>query len=148
MMGLGLLVLGLIVSPVFATYGIDISSGVSGGDFACLKSNGYQFSVTRAWQSNGVADPNACGNIVAAHQNGFAYCDVYLFPCYSCGNPTGQVSSMVSALSAKGCTANGGTQGVYNYGMIWLDIEGPGTYWSSSTANNQNFFQPTSESMP
>jgi len=47
---------------------------------------------------------------------------------------------MVGALSAKGCTSTPNAQGVSNYGMIWLDIEGPGTYWGSSTSNNQAFF--------
>jgi GH25 family lysozyme M1 (1,4-beta-N-acetylmuramidase) len=52
-----------------------------------------------------------------------------MFPCQSCGNPASQVQAAVSAL--KGST----------YGHFWLDIEGPGQYWSSNQQTNQQFFE-------
>lgn len=38
--------------------------------------------------------------------------DAYIFPCFSCGNPRGQMNATVSTLR------NGGAE----FGMIWLDI--------------------------
>jgi len=136
------LLLGLLVSPAFATLGVDVSSSVSGSDWSCLKSNGYTFAITRGWHSSGSLDTTACPNVKAAHGSGIQYVDVYLFPCTSCSaSGSSQVSSMVSGLKSAGCTATSGTQGTSNYGMVWLDIEGPGTYWGSNTGTNQNFFK-------
>eukprot|EP00026_Physarum_polycephalum_P017878 Phypoly_transcript_19250.p1 GENE.Phypoly_transcript_19250~~Phypoly_transcript_19250.p1 ORF type:complete len:159 (-),score=12.46 Phypoly_transcript_19250:14-490(-) len=59
-----------------------------------------------------------------------AHVDVYLFPCFKCGNPSGQMSTLVSHLKSNNV----------EYGMIWIDVEGPGTYWGSSTTANANFF--------
>jgi len=73
------------------------------------------------------------------HAGGFQYVDVYLFPCYSCGNAAGQVTSMVTSLGNSGCGHTTGTQSGGQWGQVWLDIEGT-SYWSTSTANNQNFF--------
>lgn len=39
--------------PRAGTYGLDISSYVSVSDFECLKSNGYEFVIVRAYQSLG-----------------------------------------------------------------------------------------------
>ena len=57
-----------------------------------------------------------------------AHVDVYMFPCPSCGNPAGQMSTLVNSLKSQGV----------KFGMIWLDIEGP-SYWSSSCSTNQQF---------
>jgi len=141
-MGLISLVLVLVsCSLVFATTGVDFSTGISASSFSCLVSSGYVFGVTRAFQSNGVPDPNACNNIRNAHSGGMQYVDVYLFPCPTCGSSgQSQVSSMVNALASNGCTPNTGTQGTSNYGMVWLDIEGT-SYWSSQQSVNSNFFE-------
>jgi len=69
------------------------------------------------------------------------YADVYLFPCATCGSTgASQVNSMVSSLKTNGCTQTNGTESGTQYRFVWLDIEGT-QYWSSSTSNNQNFFQ-------
>lgn len=47
-----------------------------------------------------------------------------MFPCPTCGNGAGQAETMVNYL--KGYNAN--------YGMVWLDIEGP-QYWMSQSEN-------------
>eukprot|EP01090_Pellita_catalonica_P021240 TRINITY_DN7896_c0_g1_i1.p1 TRINITY_DN7896_c0_g1~~TRINITY_DN7896_c0_g1_i1.p1 ORF type:complete len:147 (+),score=17.87 TRINITY_DN7896_c0_g1_i1:220-660(+) len=56
--------------------------------------------------------------------------DVYMFPCYSCGGPAGQVQKLNTFLQSNGI----------KYGRVWFDIEGAGTYWSGSTVANANFF--------
>ena len=72
-------------------------------------------------------DPNCAYNVNNARAAGFPYVDVYMFPCYPCGNPTGQMDTLIAGLSGL------------NYGIIWLDIE---TYqWSSSQSSNQAFIQ-------
>jgi len=57
--------------------------------------------------------------------------DVYMFPCYSCGNPAGQVAAAVNYLKSFNT----------KYGMFWFDIEGPGVYWSGNQAANAAFFE-------
>jgi len=59
-----------------------------------------------------------------------AHVDVYMFPCFSCGNPAGQVTSAINNLNSYQA----------KFGMLWFDIEGPGTYWGSNQAANANFF--------
>eukprot|EP00456_Euglypha_rotunda_P063633 TRINITY_DN538_c0_g1_i2.p1 TRINITY_DN538_c0_g1~~TRINITY_DN538_c0_g1_i2.p1 ORF type:complete len:130 (+),score=11.43 TRINITY_DN538_c0_g1_i2:351-740(+) len=46
---------------------------------------------------------------------------------------------MVNSLKSAGCDRTGGAQSGGQWGQIWLDIEGT-QYWSSSTSNNQAFF--------
>jgi len=111
-------------------YGVDVSTPVSTSKFRCLKSKGLNFAVARAWHSTGTPDTAAPGTVAAAWSAGIAHVDVYMFPCFGCGNPSGQVRSLVSFLSSHGV----------KYGMIWLDIEGPGIYWGTNRVANQAFF--------
>mmetsp|Transcript_18241 Transcript_18241/g.25540 ORF Transcript_18241/g.25540 Transcript_18241/m.25540 type:complete len:216 (+) Transcript_18241:88-735(+) len=129
---IGLCVLLGVFAAVQAggTYGIDVSSAIYVNNFQCIKGDGYVFVVIRCWQSNGQADPNCPHTIYNAWDGGMEYVDVYMFPCYSCGNPSGQVKSMIDYLNSYNC----------KWGMVWFDIEGP-QYWSSSTQNNVNFMQ-------
>jgi len=97
-------------------------------------------SIFGADRSSGSPDPNACNTIKAAHAGGIQFVDVYIFPCPTCGNPQGQISSMVSALKSAGCSqTNSTSQGSAGWGQIWLDIEGT-QYWTSSTSSNQAFY--------
>lgn len=57
--------------------------------------------------------------------------DGYIFPCFSCGGGYNQAVTAVQHLKSTGA----------HYGQIWLDIEGPGTYWSSSQTANRAFFE-------
>jgi len=129
----------LLPLVAFAALGVDISQPFSAADYSCAVSNGRSFAVPRAYQSNNVPDPNACTSIKNAHAGGITYVDVYIVPCPTCGNPGGQVSSMVNALRSAGCPQTNGTQGGNEWGQIWLDIEGT-QYWTSSAATNQNFY--------
>ena len=61
-----------------------------------------------------------------------AHVDGYIFPCYSCGNPAGQMDATLTSL------ANGGVSFVpsnetmksdskllgASVGMLWIDVEG------------------------
>jgi len=119
----------VIPSVVFATYGVDISSPVSKESFTCMRNAGYTFAVARAFESINQPDSNAPATIANAWAAGLLHVDVYIFPCPTCGNPAGQIQRMLSFLKSHGS----------RFGMVWLDIEGP-QYWHSSTSENQAFF--------
>jgi hypothetical protein len=59
-------------------------------------------------------DTTAPHTIYNAWDGGMAHVDVYLFPCYKCGNAAGQIKSTIDYLNS------------YNakWGTTWLDIEG------------------------
>ena len=42
-----------LTPTVGGTYGVDVSSAVSPDDFRCLKNNGFEFVIVRAYQSLG-----------------------------------------------------------------------------------------------
>ncbi|EGC34142.1 hypothetical protein DICPUDRAFT_88463 [Dictyostelium purpureum] len=132
-MRLFLLLISLIflaVQRTVAFSGVDISSGSDVPFFQCVKNAGFDFAIVRAYESIGQVDPNGPHSVYNARDAGIEYVDVYLFPCFSCGNGAGQAVSMVNYLKSYNA----------NYGMVWLDIEGPGTYWSSNQGANQAFF--------
>jgi len=114
----------------FATYGVDVSSPISVSAFQCLKNNGYDFAIVRCWQSNGVPDPNCPSTVANAWAAGMAHVDVYMFPCFGCGNPSGQVADALQFIRSNGV----------RFGQFWFDIEGP-QYWSGNQGANQNFMQ-------
>jgi len=111
-----------------ATYGVDVSSPVYIDTWKCLKSNGYDYAIIRCWQSNGVPDPNCPHTIYNAWDGGMSHVDAYIFPCFSCGNPRGQVQQTINYLNSYNC----------KYGMLWFDIEAP-QLWSSDLNANVNF---------
>ncbi|KAF2072606.1 hypothetical protein CYY_006084 [Polysphondylium violaceum] len=114
-----------------ATNGVDVSSLTSTSSFGCLKSNGFNFAVVRCFQSVGRVDPNCASSVNNAWSAGMSDVDLYMFPCSSCGNGGGQASKLISYLKENNV----------KYGTIWIDVEGPGTYWGSSTSANVAFFQ-------
>lgn len=75
-----------IVPAASATLGVDVSTLVSTGSFTCLKNSGYSFAIVRAWRSNGQLDGNAVQNVNNANAAGMGV-SMYMFPCYSCGDP-------------------------------------------------------------
>jgi len=91
--------------------------------------NNFSYVIVRCYQSNGQPDSNAPATIQAAIAAGVSRVDVYMFPCFSCGDPSSQVQAAVSAISGL------------KYDMFWFDIEGPGVYWGSSTSANSQFFE-------
>eukprot|EP01113_Clastostelium_recurvatum_P003697 TRINITY_DN11615_c0_g1_i1.p1 TRINITY_DN11615_c0_g1~~TRINITY_DN11615_c0_g1_i1.p1 ORF type:complete len:229 (+),score=34.92 TRINITY_DN11615_c0_g1_i1:121-807(+) len=123
-----LLVVGGFVGLSSCAFGIDVSQAVSQSDFNCMKPS-LEFVVMRCYRSVGSVDPDCAGTVHAAHAASIPDVSVYIFPCFKCGNPTGQMQTMVSHMKTNNI----------NVSMIWLDIEGPGTYWGSNQATNENF---------
>ncbi|GAM23693.1 hypothetical protein SAMD00019534_068680, partial [Acytostelium subglobosum LB1] len=118
------------VSVVFSSKGVDISVSSTIDDFKCLKGDGYSWVVIRCYESLGRVDSNCPHSIYNAKDGGITDVDAYIFPCTSCGNGAGQVVAMVNYIKSYKATV----------GRVWFDIEGPGTYWSNSHADNQAFF--------
>jgi hypothetical protein len=98
-------------------------------------------------KSSGKVDPNGATSISNAWAGGMSHVDGYIFPCYSCGNPAGQIDSVISSLKSSNVnfmphnasmTEEERSRAGATYGMLWIDVEGS-QYWSSSTSNNVNF---------
>lgn len=51
-----------------------------------------------------VPDPNGPHTVYNAWDGGMADVDVYMFPCFSCGNPGGQVASLIAYLQSYNIT--------------------------------------------
>jgi hypothetical protein len=123
----------------FATYGVDVSQSTSVSSFQCMKSSGYSFAIVRVYCSSGHPDSNGPATINNAHNGGISYVDGYIFPCYSCGNPAGQMDDTISYLSSHGLEVaklgedrNSSQVKSAKVGMLWIDVEGT-QYWGSST---------------
>jgi len=123
-------------SPSSGTYGIDISVALTSSGATCLASSN-SFIIPRGYQSLGKVDPNVCNNLKTAYNAGIKTRDVYLFPCPTCGNPSGQVTTLVNYLNSN-CKS-------YWSGRIWLDIEGS-QYWLGSSSSNQAFYKSLKDS--
>jgi len=126
-----LLVSLLFLARTRGATGVDLSQACYVDGFQCLVESGFSFAIIRAWMSTGAPDPVGPHTIYNAWDGNMSYVDAYMFPCYSCGNPAGQMDATIATLQNYSDT----------YGMLWLDIEGPGTYWSGDQGANANFFQ-------
>ncbi|XP_062507677.1 probable GH family 25 lysozyme 2 isoform X2 [Corticium candelabrum] len=103
--------------------GVDVSTRTSTKAFNCLRRNGKEFAIVRAFRSNGITDVNAPSTIASAWAGGFSRVDIYIFPCFNCGNPSSQVTRTENS----------------RYRMIWIDVEQQ-AYWSNDKAANRRFF--------
>jgi len=126
---LNLIIYLICITGALATVGVDLSQECT--DFTCLYNEGFRYAIIRAWMSSGEPDPVGPHTIYNAWAGGMEDVDVYFFPCFSCGDPAGQVQSAVANLQSYSD----------QYGMMWFDIEGPGVYWGDSQSDNANFFQ-------
>lgn len=93
------LTLLLFAPSVLATLGVDISQYTD--TFSCIHLEGYDFAIVRGYHSYGRVDLSLVKNLNNAWDGGMKHVDVYLFPCVPCGNPVGQVDSLVNALSGQ-----------------------------------------------
>nr|BFD87085.1 hypothetical protein StreXyl84_64860 [Streptomyces sp. Xyl84] len=112
------------------TRGVDVSTLTSENSFRELVSQGVKFTIVRGYKSTGEVDPHVKATVANAWAGGMNHVDVYAFPCFSKGNGAGQAKTLVQALEQTGT----------RYGMVWLDVEGPGKYWGSSQSANAAFF--------
>ena len=125
-----LLVLTLFVASTIASYGVDLAEAVSLDTLVCLCQMGFaNFFIFRAWQSLGRFDPNAHQNYLNAKDCGWTTKNLYayFYPCLSCGDPAGQVSSFWSSIQSNNM----------ELGRVFFDIEG---YWNDF-ASNRVFFE-------
>ena len=100
----------LLITASLCTFGIDFENNLGVSEFACLKTNNIDLLVIRGYRSFGALDPYVNSNIKNARAAGYKSIDVYMFPCVKCGNPKGQVDTMISGITEL-------------YNMIWVDIE-------------------------
>jgi len=116
-----------------SNYGVDVSVLTSTANWTCMKNNGYNWGIVRAFRSTGAVDTNACASLQNAKSAGIGARDAYIFPCPTCAaSGASQVTTTVNNL--KACS------GTPWSGFLWLDIEGT-TYWSTSTTTNRQFFE-------
>ncbi|EGC31899.1 hypothetical protein DICPUDRAFT_39207 [Dictyostelium purpureum] len=127
-----LLFVALVCNLAYSHIGIDFAFGSNVADLSCFKGKGYSKAIIRCYQSIGQIDPNCKSSIENAKKAGLSV-DVYIFPCYNCGNPSNQVESTVNYIKSYIDNKSVGT--------VWLDVEGPGAYWSNDHSANAKFFE-------
>lgn len=156
------LFLSCLYSLTFATTGVDLSTVC--GAMSCLKGDGIDFTIPRAWYSYGAFDSSSITNLNYAWNADIPYNDVYLFPCRG-KSASQQVDDLINDLS-KGLNA---TQHLrkkrskdfykklnisipkwrkhgpdVKYGMIWMDIEinpSGGCGWGTNYASNCQYLE-------
>jgi len=108
--------------------GVDVSAPC--GNWACLKQAGYNYAVVRIFQETGSVDPNGVASVKAAQAAGLAT-DVYMYPAGT-KSTTGktQAQAVLNALKS-----------VSNVGRVWVDIEGVGKSWTSTSSSNVQLFK-------
>lgn len=135
-----LLILALLLSVCFSANVVDLAGVFN--DYTCLKQQGYDRSIIRAYHSYGAIDLDAPNNIKLSNAAGLAT-DVYMFPCRG-KNATLQANQLVDFLNSIKSQSQ---QSVFEYqtGTIWLDIEtnpSGGCSWKIGTpATNCDFIQ-------
>ena len=113
-----------VVSAVM--YGVDYSTLTSVASHQCFIGSGYSFAIPRCWCSIGTMDSNCVQSCINAHAGGMSRVDTYFFPCFSCGNVAGQVSTFWNNVVAN----------QMDFTRLWFDVEGS---WSSDYGTNQAF---------
>lgn len=93
----------LLATSTYATVGVDLSTLASSSTYSCLKNNGMNFAIPRAWCSYGAADANGPSQVINARAAGVPYVDIYMFPCRSHSGPD-QVNQLVSYMASHGVT--------------------------------------------
>ncbi|MFD7782157.1 glycoside hydrolase family 25 protein [Streptomyces nojiriensis] len=111
------------------TKGVELSTLASAAAFRNMRSQGVEFVIMRGYQSVGRVDPNLATTVANAWDAGMSNVDVFQFPCFSCSNAAGQANTLISYMKDN----------AVKYGTVWLDVEGPGTYWGSNTSANAAF---------
>lgn len=90
-----LLIVTLLISVSFAANVVDLAGVFN--DYTCLKQQGYERAIIRAYHSYGAIDLDATNNIKLSNAAGLAT-DVYMFPCRG-KSATLQVNQLVDYLN-------------------------------------------------
>lgn len=90
-----LALLAFIVTLTLSANVVDLAGQFS--DYTCLKQQGYDRAIIRAYHSYGAIDLDAPQNIKLSNQAGLAT-DVYMFPCRG-KNATLQANQLVDFLN-------------------------------------------------
>ena len=115
----------LLITLSSALYGVDLAEYCATSTISCMRDLGYSdFFIFRAWQSLGRFDPNAYSNNMNALSAGYSegQIEAYFYPCLSCGDPAGQVSSFWNSVVSN----------QLKFKRLWFDIEG---YWNDYDSN-------------
>lgn len=112
------LVLLALVSLCMSVDMVDLAGKFQ--NYTCLKQQGFDRAIIRAYHSYGAVDQDAPSNIKLSNEAGLAT-DVYMFPCRG-KNATVQANDLVNFLNAMKAASEKSTY-EYQTGMIWLDIE-------------------------
>lgn len=72
--------------------------------------NHHSFAIVRCYCSSGKVDSNCATSVSRCWEAGFSHVDVYMFPCYSCGDGGSQVETLYDYLVDNDVT----------YGEVWL----------------------------
>lgn len=86
----------LLITVTFSANVIDLAGRFS--NYTCLKSNGYDRTIIRAYHSYGAIDLDAPNNIKLSNAAGLST-DVYMFPCRG-KNATTQSNELVDFLES------------------------------------------------
>ena len=126
-MHLSIIFIAILCLPItlWCVKGVDYSIRVTNDSVECLYNNSYRFAIIRGYLSRGSVDPNIVANLKDAWDGGMKYVDVYIFPCVPCGNPKGQIDTLLKGLENS------------KYERIWIDVEP--LDWKKDMAENQKF---------
>lgn len=90
-----ILILSLLVTVCLSANVVDLAGVFT--DYTCLKQQGYDRAIIRAYHSYGAIDLDATNNVKLSNAAGLAT-DVYMFPCRG-KNATTQVNQLVDFLN-------------------------------------------------
>jgi len=117
-------------APGQGNLSVDVSELTSTSAFNCLAGKGISNAIVRAYRSSGSVDPHAAATMANARSAGMRV-SIYIFPCPKCGTSgSQQINDAVQNLVRQG----------QSFDIIWLDVEGGSTYWSTNPASNVAFF--------
>jgi len=91
-----LVLLTLLIAITLSANVVDLAGVFT--DYTCLKQQGYDRAIIRAYHSYGAIDLDATNNIKLSNAAGLAT-DVYMFPCRG-KNATMQVNQLVDFLNS------------------------------------------------
>ncbi|KYQ94169.1 component of the counting factor (CF) complex [Tieghemostelium lacteum] len=118
-------------AQTFSTlYAADISDTLTVSDFQCVQNSSINYVIIECWKANGHPNPSCSSNIQAAITSQINSVDVYLEPCFECGQPTYQAAQMVNFISNFQININ----------TAWIDVNMT-EYWGNNTLYNRAFFE-------